>query len=99
MNAEERKLDLFRKIDNIKESELENFYSKFIALLSARSSYKLSKDEKVAIAEALEASDYGKDLTEERAIKSLKSVDEGRTRSIQAFKKDISSWKENRTAK
>ncbi len=33
----------------------------------------------------------------ERANKSLKSVDEGRTRSIHAFKKDVSSWKENRT--
>lgn len=33
----------------------------------------------------------------ERANKSLKSVDEGKTRSIQAFKKDISSWKESRT--
>ena len=32
----------------------------------------------------------------ERPKKSLKSVDEGNTRNIHAFKKDIESWKENR---
>jgi len=32
----------------------------------------------------------------ERAKKSLKSMEEGKTRSIHEFKKDIASWKENR---
>jgi hypothetical protein len=58
MNTAEIKLDLFRKIDNLKEAELEKVYSKFIALLSATSPYILSKAEKAAIDEALEV---GKD--------------------------------------
>ncbi|MCG8582010.1 MAG: hypothetical protein MI866_18935 [Bacteroidales bacterium] len=32
----------------------------------------------------------------ERAEKSLKSVEEGKTRNIHDFKKDIASWKEDR---
>jgi hypothetical protein len=32
----------------------------------------------------------------ERAKKSLKSVENGNTRSIHEFKKDVESWKENR---
>ncbi|MFW5890225.1 MAG: hypothetical protein ACOCTO_02400 [Marinilabiliaceae bacterium] len=31
-----------------------------------------------------------------RAEKSLKSVEEGRTRSVHEFKKDIATWKKNR---
>jgi len=31
-----------------------------------------------------------------RAKKSLKSVEEGKTRNIHEFKEDIASWKENR---
>jgi len=58
MNTAEIKLDLFRKIDNLKEAELEKVYSKFIALLSATSPYILSKAEEAAIDEAL---DVGKD--------------------------------------
>jgi hypothetical protein len=54
MNTAEIKLDLFRKIDNLKETELEKVYSKFIALLSTTSPYILSKAEKAAIDEALE---------------------------------------------
>jgi predicted P-loop ATPase len=55
MNVAELKLDLFRKIDNIEESELEAIYNKFVALLNSRPPYKLSEKEKVAIDEALEA--------------------------------------------
>ncbi len=36
------------------------------------------------------------DAMMERAKKSLKSVEEGNTRNIHEFKKDIASWKENR---
>ena len=63
MNAAEIKLDLFRKIDNLTESELEKMYSKFVELLNTTSPYKLSKDEKAAIDEALEASKRGKAYT------------------------------------
>jgi hypothetical protein len=35
MNVAEIKLDLFRKIDSMKESELEKVYEKLMALLSA----------------------------------------------------------------
>jgi hypothetical protein len=35
----------------------------------------------------------------QRARKSLKSIEEGKTRSIHEFKKDIASWKENRSIK
>lgn len=61
MNAAEIKLDLFRRIDNLKESDLEKVYDKFVALLSTTSPYKLSKAEKAAIDEALEESknDHG----------------------------------------
>jgi len=56
MNAAEKKLELFRKIDNLKEADLEKIYNQFLALLNAKSPYKLSKDEKAAINEAVEAS-------------------------------------------
>jgi hypothetical protein len=56
MNAAEIKLDLFRKIDRLKESELEKMYNKFLAILNASSPYMLSENEKAAINEALEAS-------------------------------------------
>jgi len=35
-------------------------YDKFLALLNAKPAYKLSKDEKTSIEEALEASEQGK---------------------------------------
>ena len=72
MNAAEIKLDLFRKIDNIKESELEKIYNKFLALLNTRSPYKLSKEEKTAIDEATEASNNGEVYTHEEVIKEAK---------------------------
>ncbi len=54
MNTAEIKLDLFRKIDNLSEPELEKVYRKFIALLSTTSPYILAKSEKAAIDEALD---------------------------------------------
>jgi hypothetical protein len=33
----------------------------------------------------------------ERAKESLKSIESGNTRNIQAFKKDVDSWKQKRT--
>jgi predicted transcriptional regulator len=72
MNAAEIKLDLFRRIDSIKESELEILYNKLIALLNSSSSYKLSKDEKAAVNEALNASRSGKTYTHEEVIEEAK---------------------------
>lgn len=57
MNAAEIKLDLFRRIDSLKEPELEALYNKLVALLNASSHYKLSKNEKAAIDEAIAASE------------------------------------------
>ncbi|WP_088656215.1 hypothetical protein [Geofilum rhodophaeum] len=72
MNAAEIKLDLFRKIDKLKESELEKMYNKFVALLNASSPYKLSKDEKAAIDEALEASKRGEAYTHEQVMEEAR---------------------------
>lgn len=72
MNVSEIKLELFRKIDNLNESELEKMYDKFLALLNANSAYKLSKDEKAAIEEALEASRQGKTFTHEEVMEEAR---------------------------
>ena len=72
MNAAEIKLDLFRRIDSLKEADLEKVYSEFIALLSTTSSYKLSKAEKAAIDEALEASKDGQPYTREQVMKEAR---------------------------
>jgi predicted transcriptional regulator len=72
MNAAEIKLDLFRRIDRLKESDLEKVYDEFIALLSTTSPYKLSDAEKVAIDEALEASEDGKRYTREEVMKETR---------------------------
>lgn len=72
MNAAEIKLDLFRKIDKLKKPELEKMYNKFVALLNASSPYKLSKDEKAAINEALEASKQGKSYTHEEVMEEAR---------------------------
>jgi len=59
MNTSEIKLDLFRKIDSLNDTELERLYNKFLALLNSTSLYKLSNDERKAIDEALEESTTG----------------------------------------
>ncbi len=68
MNAAEIKLDLFRKIDNLEDSELEKVYNTFLALLNTTSNYKLSNDEKEAIDEALEESKSGRTYTHEEVM-------------------------------
>ena len=65
----EIKLDLFRRIDSLKEFELEKVYDKFVALLSTTSPYKLSKTEKAAIDEALDKSKFGQGYTREEVMK------------------------------
>ncbi|MFO7999739.1 MAG: hypothetical protein R6U46_00740 [Marinilabilia sp.] len=72
MNAAEIKLDLFRRIDNLKESDLEKVYNKFVALLNASAPYQLSKDEQEAINEALEASKRGETYTHEQVMEEAR---------------------------
>jgi hypothetical protein len=60
MNTSEIKLDLFRRIDSLKDTELERLYDKFLALLNDTELYRLSNDEKKAIDEALDESNIGK---------------------------------------
>ena len=72
MNAAELKLDLFRRIDNLKESDLEKVYNKFVALLNASSPYELSKHEKAAVNEALEASKQGETYTHEQVMEEAR---------------------------
>jgi predicted transcriptional regulator len=73
MNAAEIKLVLFRKIDNLKESDLERVYNQFVALLNATTPYdELSKDEKAAINEALEASKQGETYTHEQVMEEAR---------------------------
>lgn len=59
MNAAEIKLEMFRKIDRLSKTDLENLYHTFLALLETNAIYKLNDIEKKAIEEALEKS--GKD--------------------------------------
>ncbi len=68
MNTAEKKLVLFRKIDNLKESELRKMYNIFLALLNSGSFYKLSDDEKTAIDEAIKASVQGKTYSHEQVM-------------------------------
>lgn len=72
MNAAEIKLDLFRRIDSLKEPELEALYNKLVALLNASSHYKLSKNEKAAIDEAIAASESGETYTRDEVIEEGK---------------------------
>jgi hypothetical protein len=71
MNTAEIKLDLFRRIDNLKEKELKILYSKFIELLE-HPSYRLSKVESQAIDEAMESSDYKNYKTTEEMMSEAK---------------------------
>ena len=73
MNASEIKLDLFRKIDSLKDAELERLYDKILALLNTTSSYSLSRDEKKAIDEALEAGHSAKTHTHEEVKAEARS--------------------------
>jgi len=72
MNSAEIKLDLFRKIDGLSESELQKVYTKFLALLSS-STYKLSKEEKLAVNEALKVSEDEPSYSREEVMEQAKS--------------------------
>ncbi|MEZ5071634.1 MAG: hypothetical protein R2751_11865 [Bacteroidales bacterium] len=72
MNAAEIKLELFRRIDSLKEADLEKVYNELVALLSNTTPFKLSKAEKAAIDEALEACKVGKRYTHEEVMEEAR---------------------------
>jgi hypothetical protein len=73
MNAAEIKLDLFRKIDNLKDTELERIYQAFLSLLNPSEKYTLTGAEKKAIEEALECSRKGETYTHESVMKEAQN--------------------------
>lgn len=73
MNASEIKLDLFRKIDSLKDTEIERLYTTFLALLNTTSTYKLSNNEKKAIDEALEESKRGRAYNHEEVMNEARA--------------------------
>ncbi len=68
MNTAEIKLDLFRKIDNLKDTELDRIYQAILSLLPSEK-YTLTGAEKKAIEEALECSKKGETYTHESVMK------------------------------
>jgi hypothetical protein len=73
MNTSEIKLDLFRKIDSLKDIELEILYDKLLALLNTTELYKLSNEEKKAIDEAIEASIRGRAYNHKEVMDEAKA--------------------------
>jgi hypothetical protein len=72
MNTAELKLDLFRRIDNLKDIELERFYQTFLSLLSSSEKYALTNAERNAIEEALDCSKKGKTFSHEAIVEEAK---------------------------
>lgn len=74
MNAAEIKLDLFRKLDSLEVSRLENVYEKILSLISSESSKQeeLSAEVKTALDEALESSRLGRVVSNEEAMRKTK---------------------------
>jgi ribonuclease HIII len=72
MNSAELKLNLFRKIDNLKDSEIEKIYDQFMELINSTSSYSLSAEEKNAVADALVQSKNGETCTHDEVVEEAK---------------------------
>lgn len=72
MNAAEIKLDLFRRIDSLKESELERVYKILLNLLSKPTEYCLTDLEREAIDEAMIASEKGEVYSHDKVMKEAK---------------------------
>ena len=74
MNSSEIKLDLFRKIDSLDNSELEKIYNKLIGLLNTATLNKspLNPALKEAIDEALDASKAGQTYSHEVVMQKTK---------------------------
>lgn len=73
MNTAEIKLDLFRKIDNLRGTELKKFYQAFLSLLPPSEKYTLAKEEGKAVEEALECSKKGEIFTHESVMKEAQT--------------------------
>jgi hypothetical protein len=69
MNTAEIKLDLFRKIDNLKDSELERIYQVFLSLLTPSEKHIITSAEKNGIDKAMEYSKMRESYTHESVIK------------------------------
>jgi polyhydroxyalkanoate synthesis regulator phasin len=83
MNAKVAKKTLHELIDRIEDDELLNLYVKLLE----RELRKTASQDFFKTTES--------DLVT-RAKASLKSVEEGKTRNIKEFKKDVEAWKKNR---
>ena len=73
MNMAEIKLDLFRRIDNLKDTELESIYQSILSLLTTPEKYTLTGAERKAIEEALECSKRGETFTHESVMKEAQT--------------------------
>ncbi len=75
MNSAELKLDLFRRIDQLDNTELEKIYDSFVALLNAKSEklYVTPPHVKIAIDNAFDAIDKGKTISHDEAMRITKS--------------------------
>lgn len=82
MNTNVVKKTLHELIDRIEDDELLDLY---VRLLQREISKKTSQDFFKATESDLVA----------RAEASLKSVEDGKTRNIKEFKKDVEAWKKN----
>ncbi|MEO1054065.1 MAG: hypothetical protein AAFX87_25735, partial [Bacteroidota bacterium] len=83
MNTSIAKETLHRLIDQIEDEELLRIYIRLLERELGKSSSK----------------DFFKTTDEDlisRASNSLKSIEEGKTRSIEDFKKDVELWKKNK---
>ena len=72
MNIAELKLDLFRRIDNMKEDELKLVYNKLITILNNTSVYTLTRKENIAIEEALKVSEEEAHYKHDEVLKEAK---------------------------
>lgn len=74
MNSAEIKLDLFRKIDQLDNNELERVYAILVKLLNAGANDEtsLSQELKTALDQALEASDKGQVSSHEEVMQKTR---------------------------
>ncbi len=73
MNTAELKLDLFRKIDMLSDSEIEKIHQLILTLINASEKYVLKDTEKMAIDEAIEYSKKGETLKHESVMNEAKN--------------------------
>jgi hypothetical protein len=72
MSTAEIKLDLFRKIDNLNDAELEKIYDVFLTLLYSHEKHMLADMERKAIQEALDGSKQDEVFSHESVMNEAK---------------------------